>query len=73
MLSRVGVYAHNHQFAAGFFWRRAAQEEVMGGSIGLSSGRLVKRACGLCVCLTGALIEVRSLSLGLCLILFTPM
>ena len=27
----------------------------------LSSGRLVKRACGLCVCLTGALMEVMSL------------
>ena len=71
-LSRVTVYAQNLQFIAGFL-----AEGCSGGGDGwlsrLSSGRLVKRACGLCMCLAGALMEVMSLVFGVYLILFTPM
>ena len=72
-LSRVRIYAQNLQFTAGFL-----AEGCYGGGIGylsrLSSGRLVKRACGLCMCLAGALMEVMSLVFfDVSLILFTPM
>ena len=59
-LSRVGVYAQNLQFAAGF----SGGGLLKGGDGWLSrpgSGRLVQKACGLCVCLAGALMEVMSL------------
>ena len=45
-LSRVGVYAQNHQFAAGFFWWRAAKEEVMGGSIDSAPADWLKEPAG---------------------------
>ena len=55
-LSRARIGAQNLQFTVG--WQGAIMKEMMGDLAG--SGRQVKRACGLCVCLTGALMEVMS-------------
>ena len=56
----IKVDAQYLQSAVGFL-----AEDYLGGGDGwksrLSSGRLVKRACGLCECLTGALLEVKSI------------
>ena len=46
MLSRVGVYARNHQFAAGFSGGGAAKEEVMGGSIDSAPADWLKGPAG---------------------------
>ena len=54
-LSRVGIYAQNLQFTARF-------SGGDGWLSRLSSGRQVERACGLCECLAGALLEVMSLN-----------